>query len=337
MQPLNLTIDLCTILNGALCPLPTYNFTGSEVLPLPSSIDVAKSLPGIAYKIPDLEAFVQLTLTRVDTGEVKACIQSTLSNGWSTRQKGVQWGTGAVALVALISAILHTLFASPESLSPFRLIDLLALYQSIAASSLLALNYPVVYRAFAANFGWALGLWSARDGGSRIQRAIDNLRHRTGGTMDDAAGSGVELVNRALSPYNALTLNSIRSMADVRSVSSKIFSNATKALVRRAADASDEEATLTVTSANELQAGIPVWVNALGISVANAFLSVFFTALILTAIALGVMAIGWVVLVLVLRWRRREEKPDGRVEEWREYYPWFVRAWGLRLVCVLKQ
>ena len=54
MQPINLTIDLCTILGGALCPLPTYNFQGSQTLQLPDSVDISSRVPGIAYKIPDL-------------------------------------------------------------------------------------------------------------------------------------------------------------------------------------------------------------------------------------------------------------------------------------------
>lgn len=58
MHPVNFTIDLCSLFNGALCPLPTYNFTGSDTVPLPSSLGVNEKIPGIAFKIPDLEACV---------------------------------------------------------------------------------------------------------------------------------------------------------------------------------------------------------------------------------------------------------------------------------------
>ena len=111
MHPVNLTVDICQLLNGALCPLPVYVFNGSETLALPSSIKALDGLPKIAYKIPDLEAFAQLTLTEVGTGEMKACIQSTLSNGWSTHQPGVSWSIGGLAFVALFSAAWQSFLA----------------------------------------------------------------------------------------------------------------------------------------------------------------------------------------------------------------------------------
>lgn len=309
MQPINVTIDLCDILGGALCPLPTYNFVGSTTIPLPSTIDVASHLPAIAYKIPDLEAFAQLTLRSVDTGDLKACVQSTLSNGWSTRQTGVQWATGGIALVSFFSAIFHSI-RSPEALAPFRFLDMLGLFQFIAISALYNLNYPVVYRQFASNFAWSLGLFSSTVA-SKIQNAINNMRHLTGGTMPDASGgSAVDLVNRKLSPYNVqggLTQSiSLFSKRDVQ--------------------------TVTAGSSNILQAGVPIFVNTLGISTANAFMSIFFTLLILIAIALAVLAAGWATLCFVLRWRAKRDRAPSTVEEWREYYPWWAKAWALRIV-----
>ena len=40
-----------------MCPLPTYNFTGSDEIRLDGLVDVGEHVPGIAYKVPDLEAF----------------------------------------------------------------------------------------------------------------------------------------------------------------------------------------------------------------------------------------------------------------------------------------
>jgi len=56
-HPVNFTIDLCSLFNGALCPLPMYNFTGSDSIPLPSSLGVSGKIPSIAFQIPDLEAY----------------------------------------------------------------------------------------------------------------------------------------------------------------------------------------------------------------------------------------------------------------------------------------
>lgn len=57
MHPVNFTIDLCSLFSGALCPLPMYNFTGSDSIPIPSSLGVSDKIPSIAFQIPDLEAY----------------------------------------------------------------------------------------------------------------------------------------------------------------------------------------------------------------------------------------------------------------------------------------
>ena len=198
MQPINMTLDLCGILGGALCPLPMYNFTGADSITLPSSINVAKSVPGIACVVPDLEGFAQLALNEIKTGDLKASVQATLSNGRSAHQPAVEWTTGGVTLAALLVGIWQSIL-SPQALLPFRLLELVTLYQTIASSSFLDLNYLSVYRAFAINFSWALGFISA----SSVQNSINRMRHLTGGNLEDATGaSAVGVVNRKLSPYN---------------------------------------------------------------------------------------------------------------------------------------
>lgn len=333
MHPINLTIDLCSLLNGALCPLPMYNFTGMDSIALPSSLNVASHLPGIAYKIPDLEAFIQLTLVESSTGTTKACVQSTLSNGWSTHQKAVEWSTGALALFALVIALWQSL--SPEAMVPFRLIDLLYLYQSIATTGFLNLNYPSVYRAFTLNFAWAMGLFTS----SSMQESINNMRHKTGGDLADAGGgSVVGLVNRKMSPYNDVVTSPtaiIPALAKRVQDFSEHLSNALSSISTNyasplgnsqqlvGADLSGDVA--VVTTSNTLQAGVPVYANSIGIATANAFMTVFFTALILIAITLGVLGLGYLVVMLAARKYKNAEVIKDR-------FPAFARAWGLRLV-----
>lgn len=340
MSSINITLDLCSLLNGALCPLPTYNFIGSETISLSDlgvATDITENIPGIAYKIPDLEAFAQLTLLSVDTGEVKACVQSTLSNGWSTRQVSVEWVTGGLALVALFVALLSTLLpassSSPSSRFPQRFIDMMLLFQSIAASALLDLNYPVVYRAFASNFAWALGLFSSSSSSS-VQNSIDNMRHKTGGSLSDASGGdGVELVNRKLSPYNVASVVSVsaETRAAVKSLQAKIAAKAAN-VSTASLGLAKRDTTVTVTQENMLDAGIPVYVNSLGISTANAFMTVFLTLLMLAAIAGAVVGLAWVGLWVL---RRRREQKEKEAREWKQGYVGFAKAWALRLVSAI--
>ncbi|KAF9010656.1 hypothetical protein BDQ17DRAFT_1421003 [Cyathus striatus] len=313
MNPLNITIDLCSILGGALCPLPMYNFTGADSISLPDSLGINGRIPGIAFKIPDLEGFAQLTLTEVHTGTVKACVQATLSNGWTAHQPAVEWATAGVTLAALLSAIWQSVW--PDSLAPFRLLDLLYLLQTIASSAFLSLNYSSVYRAYALNFAWAVGLISSSD--SSMQAAIDRMRHRTGGNLaDSTSGSAVGLVNRKLSPYNAGTTN--LAIVPYGVVSRATPSNLLdtflnldipvvaklQSLARRATSSADQSEVQTVTnsSSNILQAGVPIYTNSVHVATANAFMTAFLVALIMKGYSASAFD-----------------------------YPSFMRAWVLRL------
>jgi hypothetical protein len=316
MHPINLTLDICQLFNGGLCPLPLYVFNGSETLSLPSSIKVSQ-IPRIAYKIPDLEAFAQLTLTEVGTGELKACIQSTLSNGWSTHQPGVSWGIGGLAFITLFSATWQSFL--PDSIAPFRLLDLLGLYQTIASSGFFDLNYPVIYRAFTLNFSWAMGLFS-QSPTSSMQGSITNMRHLTGGNLaGSAAGGSVALVNRKLSPYGPGP--QARSLIDLSVSTGQVlaFQGGPIPIVR-------EVQTVTAQSSNVLDAGIPIYANTIGIATANTFMTAFFSALILLAIALALLVIIYGVIALRFRSRPHWVKTQ---------FPIVARSWLLRIVCSL--
>ncbi|KAF9461326.1 hypothetical protein BDZ94DRAFT_1221694 [Collybia nuda] len=308
MNPVNVTLDLCEILGGALCPLPKYNFVGSDSISLPESLGVLDKIPKIAFHIPDLEGFAQLVLTEVGTGDVKACVQATLSNGWSTHQPAVEWATGGLALAALISAAWQSV--SPEAIAPSRLLDLLYLYQTIASTSFLSLNYPSTYRAFTLNFAWAMGLFSTSSPSS-LQTSINHMRHLTGGRLADAtSSSAVSLVNRKLSPYNAPNSQFIAtppiipralefdlsSFANFSTTSHQSSSQVFKALAVDSG-AQGEVQTVTSSSSNVLQAGIPIYVNSIHIATANAFMTVLLCTLILFGIALGMFVLGYAVLM----------------------------------------
>ncbi|TFK44263.1 hypothetical protein BDQ12DRAFT_672671 [Crucibulum laeve] len=338
MSPVNVTLDLCNILGGALCPLPMYNFTGSDSLSLPDSLGINDNIPGIAFKIPDLEGFAQLTLTEVGTGKIKACVQATLSNGWSAHQPAVEWTTGGIAIAALVSAAWQS--ASPHAITPFRLLDLMYMFQVIASSSFLNLNYPSLYRAFTLNFSWALGLFYSSTPSS-LQNSIDRMRHLTGGKLADASsGSAVGLVNRKLSPYNVPNAN-------IAVIPSGIFARESKfaffdsilnlefppslkpnVLARRSAIVGGDVQTVTDDSSNVLQAGVPIYVNSIHIATANAFMTVFLVTLIMFAIALGVFIIGYGILIAFQRVSKKSSSLNSFVSF---DYSSFIRAWILRL------
>ncbi|KAJ7072424.1 hypothetical protein C8F01DRAFT_1045050 [Mycena amicta] len=328
----NVTVDLCDLLAGVLCPLPTVEFVGSESISLPNSLGVSKRIPEIAFRIPDLEAYAELTLIEVDTHEVKACVQATLSNGWSTHQPAVEWATGALSLSLLLGGIWQTMRSDPLPLLPHRLLDLFRLFQFIATSGFLSLNYPLLYRAFTLNFAFSLGLISS----STIENGIDNMRTRTGGTMPNSSStSAVGLVDRKLSPWSTnlqLPLSSTQSL-----LSDLSDSTPTNLTISRLAfvgglhqfdSTAGQVQTVTDSSSNVLEAGIPIYVNSMHIATANAFDTMFLVGLMCLAIAMTIAAILYGVRLLADRVEWGSEELRRRC---RTSYPTFVWAWALRL------
>lgn len=275
----------------------------------------------------------------MSTGTLKACVQATLSNGWSTHQVAAEWATGGLALLALLSAVFHSFM--PDTLAPFRLFDLLYLYQWTASTALLNLNYPSVYRAFSTNFAWAMGLFSA-SATSSMQVSINNMRHLTGGNMADATGnSAIALVNRKLSPYNAITSSAFVATSKqyaavgvenlwalTNMTSTNYVSPTSVASVKELSTAGDVQL-VTQSSSNVLQAGVPIYVNSVGIATANAFMTVFLVVLIVAALLLTILSVGYCVLAASSRYGRRKE---GYLADWKSRYPSFARAWLLRIV-----
>jgi hypothetical protein len=276
-NPVNLTIDFCEVLGRALCPLPQYNFSGSGSLPLPNSLDVASRVPSIAYRIPDLEAFAQVTLVDKRTGSVKACVQTTLSNGWSLRQDAVSWAVGAFTLSSALLAA-YQIFTGASSVAIQRFIESVLFLQHICYLGMLDLNYPVVFISYAINFSWAVGLFGSS---GHLQRSIDRMRDHTGGRHDPPV-SPAGTVNRKLSPYND-PLSKTRSLLTLGR-----GTNSTTPVT-------------VLSSADALAAGIPTYTNSLQISENNAFMSSFIAALLLLALILIFFAIVSVILVIVRR------------------------------------
>ena len=81
--------------------------------------------------------------------------------------------------------------------------------------------------------------------------------------------------------------------------------------------------TVTQQSANILDAGVPIYVNTVGIATANAFMTTFFSALILIAITLVLLAVIYGVIALCSRTRLLWVKTQ---------FPIVARSWELWIV-----
>jgi hypothetical protein len=95
---------------------------------------------------------------------------------------------------------------------------------------------------------------------------------------------------------------------------------------------SQQVATVTTTSSNVLDAGIPIYANTLNISSANAFMTVFFIVLISVAVALGIAVVALLTTIVLVRFGLIKHERAIRLKE---TLPTAIKSWFLRLVSLV--
>lgn len=317
---LNLSIDLCSVLSGVLCPLPTYNFTGSGQYPIPANR--IPSIPSLAWTVPDIEAVFTIQLIDSSSNLSAACLQVTLTNGLTVGLPSVVWASASLLILSALIALLAAIIAPSSALltTPASFFYLIGnQLQLMATNGMLSLNYPVVLRTWTTNFAYSVGLISS----SPISRAIDNLRDHTGGNGFRTSQDTVAFISRRFSPYNQKpgtvdthtdTSSSARALLALarRSLIStpSIHSSRHNSLVTRAT--SDSTSSLVpiaqrpgfnvpVVTRNTtlLDPGLAAYVNKVGFPVENAYMLLFMWLLILTAFLIGCFLVTSFFLLII--------------------------------------
>lgn len=312
-------------------------FTGYGTLPIPE--DVLGDIPGLAWSVPNLEAYAQVTLNNVDTNEVAACLTATLSNGWSARRAEVAWIAAAVVILALVAAFVHSTFRWSPSPAVYRWYDIVYTLQWAVGVGLLNLNYPSIYNNFALNFPWVMGLFY----NSNIEQAINNMRGSTGAKLTDESYGSTIYVNRKLSPYNAfrsLNLNSyFREDSTANDFTSFMADVGTTGSNTSLASSFMKRATIPTVDTNnassQIEPGIPVYVNSLQIPTANAFDTIFIIYLIAILVLIGIHLVWFAVIFLLDRSRSTTKQGTGWIGHNRRGFLGFFGGNMLRLVSFL--
>ena len=78
------------------------------------------------------------------------------------------------------------------------------------------------------------------------------------------------------------------------------------------------------------QAGVPIYVNSIGIATANFFMTVFLVVLMIAAVLLAVLSISYCVLAAISQYGQWKE---GCIAD---QYPSFAHAWVLRIVSMAR-
>jgi hypothetical protein len=198
------TIDPCEAGSGldGMCPMRA----GNLLLPFALQLDpdTLKSIPGIAYSFPDLDAKVRVLINMTDgdnAGQTAACVEANVSNGKTIDLPGVKWALAAIAILAflasaVISGLGHVNAASHISSSA---VSLFGYFQAQAMLGLTGIHLPPVARAWSQDFQWSMGIIRL----GFMQSIFTWYQRATGGTpstlFDTLTTTSVQVAKRDLS------------------------------------------------------------------------------------------------------------------------------------------
>lgn len=151
-------IDLCSINLKQFCPVYPGDVQIDSIENISS--EYVKEIPGIAYLVPDIDAYARIRFYSDDDPDL-ACIQVFFSNGKTVSQTGVQWVTAIVAGTGLLlSAVLST-FGNSTAASHVaaNTVSLFLYFQSVVIVAMEHVHrVPPIAAAWSENLVWSMGL-----------------------------------------------------------------------------------------------------------------------------------------------------------------------------------
>ncbi|KAJ5441160.1 TRP-like family [Penicillium cf. griseofulvum] len=300
-----------------LCPVPKGTFKASGSMEVPS--EYASQIPGIAFKIPDLDGQAKLVLKSKEDNNNVACIESHLSNGHTAEVGAVKYVSAGIAAGALalsgVSALGSAGSAGTPSSSP-GFGDVMGLFHSMATNGMLSVSYPPIYRSFSSNFMWSTGLipWAG------MQQSIDKFRgplaylkkssvaHSSSSSTNTSSTNTTKRSWDYTIEFGEMVTRSIEASADPS------VSESSSGSKESSSSDSKEESTSSSTVSDLKQLAQDLMVPSANI---------FMTVLLIFAIVIAVVVVGILLLKVVLElWALYGNFPN-KLSDFRKDY------WGL--------
>ncbi|KAF8534419.1 hypothetical protein BDD12DRAFT_895937 [Trichophaea hybrida] len=141
-----------------MCPMSTGQITLNSNVAVGQN--VANSVPGIAYQVPDLDGLARIIVNSTDTGAMVACVEAPLSNGKTVDQHGVGWVTAIIAGMGLIASAVTSGLGHSNTAAHVaaNAVSLFAYFQSQAMIGMTAVKLPPIVSAWTQNFDWTMGI-----------------------------------------------------------------------------------------------------------------------------------------------------------------------------------
>lgn len=203
-------------LRDGMCPMNAGKIDISSNLALDDA--TLRSIPGIAYTIPDLDAKIRILINDADTNQPLACVEAELSNGHSVYQKGVGWGTAVIAGLGLVASAITSGLGHSNTAAHVaaNAMSLFGYFQAQAFIGMTAVDLPPIVSSWTQNFQWSMGIIRV----GFIQKMATWYQRATGGDPSTYLSTlkkvSVQVQKRSL---DANTRSMARLMARTNSVS----------------------------------------------------------------------------------------------------------------------
>lgn len=171
-------LDLCSLGWKQFCPLQPGDVEVDSIEYI--SKEYTDMIPGIAYQVPDIDAYVRLNILNNVSQDV-ACLEAFFTNGKTVSQVGVKWATAVVAGIGLLCSAVLSTFGNSNAASHIsaNTMSLFLYFQSVAVVSMQHVHrVPPIAAAWSENLIWSMGLIRV----SFMQRIFRWFVQSTGGT-----------------------------------------------------------------------------------------------------------------------------------------------------------
>ena len=152
------SIDVCSLNWKQFCPVHPGNIQIDSIEYI--SDEYVKEIPGIAYTVPDIDAYAIINIYNSDD-ERLACLAVYFSNGKTVTQTGVKWVTAIIAGIGLLVSAALSTFGNSIAASHIsaNTVSLFLYFQSVVIVCMEHVHkVPPIAAAWCENLAWSMGL-----------------------------------------------------------------------------------------------------------------------------------------------------------------------------------
>ena len=201
-------LDPCSEHLDGFCPMSAGPIDSTHPFNIPLGPDVVKTIPGIAYSVPDLDGIVRIRINETSTGKTVACLEAELSNGKTVDLAVIGWVTAVIAGLALMASAVTSGLGHSNTAAHVaaNALSLFGFFQSQAIIGMTAVSLPPIVMAWTQNFQWSMGIIRV----GFLQEITTWYQRATGGTpatlLSTLSTASVQVQKRSLEALYTLFL-----------------------------------------------------------------------------------------------------------------------------------